>query len=172
MSAICCAEVPFAQCETVAISLDSRSEPITTVALGDTIQLSALNTDGYVVESDGVPGYIPLTVSGVGLTCVTLSLVTDAAVYYLQSAPTAPQVVINVHITRGASEPDVWSQTITYTAPVVVSSLHYAAGATHLTVDLVPGTYRCFGEITVGSALAGARAAIHARLDVTAIREV
>ena len=173
----CCATVPYAQCETVAISLDNetRGEADQTVLLGDTVQLSS-NAAGYVIEGAS-EGYVTLVVPGATPQCVTLTLVTDAARYFIgqPSGPLSSLVVINVHITKSTITPAplAWSQTIQYSAPAVPSgnTLVYAAGTTQLTVDLLPGTYRCFAEITVGAATEDeAYAAVHARLNITTAR--
>jgi hypothetical protein len=162
----CCATVPYTQCETAAASL-------TGVSLGSIIDLTTDNTSGYVVHDSTHEGYIPLTIGGIAPSCVTATLVTDAAVFGITGGR-EPQAYINVHIKKshGSTYPPAWSQDIQYSVPYITGSTgQYAAGTTQLTVDLLPGSYKVYGNIQVGDAnISGVTANVDARLNVVASR--
>ncbi len=153
-----CAGIPkIGQCLTSAVSLSGQALNTTFTILDD----NTITTDPTK--------FIPIYVSGPGVTCLSITLVTDAK---LVAAPTfsasGADVAIAVQIKKGTLAPASWRQQITYTVP----PLSYAAGTTQLVVDVLPGYYEVYGTIKVGvSAQPNVTATIDARINVTTVRE-
>ena len=159
----CYAAVPYAQCYTAAAGIN-------TLSLGTTVHLTNANVSGYSTTD----GYIPLVITGIAPSCVTATLVTDAAVTGTTGGD--QQVYASVYIKKASSSgapPNAWKQDIQYTARNIAGATaqQFAAGTTQVTVDLLPGAYKVYGDLTVGNTpISGVTADVDARLNVVANR--
>jgi hypothetical protein len=153
----CAGNPKIGQCLTSAVSLTRQ-------ALNTTFTLLDDNT----ITADPTK-FIPIYVPGPGVTCLSITLVTDAKLVAATSfTAEAADVEIAVQIKKDTLAPASWRQPITYTVP----PLSYAAGTTQLVADVLPGYYQVYGTIKVGaSAQSNVTATIDARINVTTVRE-